>query len=942
MAATRDSDAPRSMTHRYGANSCLLTGRLKRPVELKIEAQAAVSLHGDEASRVTRHMELYSADGLISFRSGYTCVSGNDSEQHGWVTLSTSVLEGLNVLEVITAERVVAQVSTEHGHEGPYPEHVPKVTFLGTRFEDLRVCGYPVQVELDLGICGDRPRGDQTYLEDRSFLSRVQHQLENIVGTEGLPDAIRRQYHSKIGYIHDLNKRSNRRADGDSKLQCSLGRSIGAIPFPGVRTFGNLILIPDFGIVSLAELEVIQSWSKEFGVTTNFGLTMLNLVMGSIAEGEVEVAKVGLTGATRLTEANEELHRYGSDPEAIPQIVTADRTVSQVTTTHEPVPDELGGESASELREGREITVTAHSLDGIGVSHFKAGDTYRLRFRVGPPAMENLAVGDTTVKDIPASGLKTHWVVTSTSVEFVPALSTVNVQKIGNTWLAEFDLLIPERGSSQTEEVALLAGVEAGKLLVTIYAVSADDTREVYREVSVSLADRLAVEADEVCKAPKHTHLRTTHEWTTPPVHIQVSVMNGMAAVSTKRAQLEVYEFFERFAVTDNLISGAIQSVQRSLERLREAQEIYLNDLDDADIAARLAGAANWRPDAVWTNGWQPLPESTDPSHKALFSKVQQSAEWRTLASDGYALFDQCFPPNTRIREVLEKLVPGSRIDFHWSPESGPGWVSHVPWALMHLEPVDVTGQRLADPEKFLGLRFRIGTRSWNVHNGSVALGGPDATHSMNLLYWGNKPGDDVAVEARWQAAEYGKWKQSTMLPDPARPNLKDQIIQALDVPMPAPVGVIYLYCHCSVGDGSQPTLRFGNTSKGEDTVGRAEMSQKSMPDAPIVFANACTTAQADPHMTGELEQRFFRRGARAFIGTETKVPIKLASKFAWLFFQFFYRRIDPDPMSAGEALTQARMFLWTQYKNVGGLFYSMANQYDLYLASDAEVLGLR
>jgi hypothetical protein len=94
--------------------------------------------------------------------------------------------------------------------------------------------------------------------------------------------------------------------------------------------------------------------------------------------------------------------------------------------------------------------------------------------------------------------------------------------------------------------------------------------------------------------------------------------------------------------------------------------------------------------------------------------------------------------------------------------------------------------------------------------------------------------------------------------------------------------------------------------------------------------------------MTSELEQSFFERGVRAFIGTETKVPGKLASKFAWLFFQFFHRLVDPDPIAAGEALTQARMFLWTQYKNVGGLFYSMANQYDLYLASDRDVLSLR
>jgi hypothetical protein len=212
----------------------------------------------------------------------------------------------------------------------------------------------------------------------------------------------------------------------------------------------------------------------------------------------------------------------------------------------------------------------------------------------------------------------------------------------------------------------------------------------------------------------------------------------------------------------------------------------------------------------------------------------------------------------------------------------------------------------------------------------------------MHLLYWGNQPGDEVAVEAQWQAAEYRKWPQSKILPDPGLPDLKEQLVLALDQPGPSPVGLLYFYCHCSVGNGAQPCLRFGNTSKLEDTLGRLDLSQRGISDAPLVFANACTTAQADPHWSSVLEQSFFKRGVRAFIGTETKVPIKLASKFAWLYFQFFNRKVDADPMAAGEALTQARIFLWTQYRNVGGLFYSLTNQYDLYLASNNEVLALR
>jgi hypothetical protein len=218
-------------------------------------------------------------------------------------------------------------------------------------------------------------------------------------------------------------------------------------------------------------------------------------------------------------------------------------------------------------------------------------------------------------------------------------------------------------------------------------------------------------------------------------------------------------------------------------------------------------------------------------------------------------------------------------------------------------------------------------------------MGDLSTTNSLELLYWGDKSDDAVAIEARWQAAEYAHWKWSHPIPIVAAPEgPKAQVLQALERPAPPPVSVLYMYCHCSVGNGTKPFLRFGNTSRQEDTIDRTEMSQRMFVDSPLVFANACSTAQADAHMTGELEQCFFERGARAFIGTETKVPIRLASKFAWLYFQFLYRRASADPIAAGEALTQARLFLWTQFRNIGGLFYSITNQYDLYLASEEEI----
>ena len=325
MAANPKSPvAPRPSLERYHvyhAEAHVLSGNLKHPVDQPIEHHAHVVLKNRRADHITQTVEETTLEGLISFKAGHTRASGSKIEKKdlwgndhsGWVTLSTSVIEGLNVFEVITADRMVAQVSTEHAEKSG---HVPKVTFLGTRFENLRVGGYPVQVELDLAICGDRPEGDKRYLEDRGFLDRVQRQLDSIAGAKGLPEGLEKQYDAKIAYIDDLKKRANGRAKGErngySKLECSLVKSIGPIPIPGVRTFGNIIFIPDFVTVSLAEVEVgIEPSHDGFSDKTRggsplepsdsnyFTLNMLNMHLGCIGGGNVVAGSATSNGHTR-------------------------------------------------------------------------------------------------------------------------------------------------------------------------------------------------------------------------------------------------------------------------------------------------------------------------------------------------------------------------------------------------------------------------------------------------------------------------------------------------------------------------------------------------------------------------------------------------------------------------------------------------------------------
>lgn len=300
MATMTETTSP--MSHEYHAEAGLLTGHLQRPLERKIDGGAFVSLKGDGDQHLFHHAGHYDADGLISFRSGYTRVSGSYSKKRGWLTVATAVLEGLNILDVATADRVVAQVATEHP---VFDGQVPSVTFLGTRFENFRIGGNRVELELDLGICGHRPGGERPYLQDTEFLDRVERQCKEIVYAPDLRDYLRVQYDGELAHIHQLREdRAEHRKRHESNIRFTLVK--GVSDTPGAKSFGNILEIPDFGIVSLAVVEIRQSWNEEFGMMTAFILNMLDVKMGSIAEGILQGANCAVDGDSSPTENKEQ------------------------------------------------------------------------------------------------------------------------------------------------------------------------------------------------------------------------------------------------------------------------------------------------------------------------------------------------------------------------------------------------------------------------------------------------------------------------------------------------------------------------------------------------------------------------------------------------------------------------------------------------------------
>jgi hypothetical protein len=318
--------APNSISHYFHAEAHALAGTLKLPFAAEIKKQAFVKLQGNLAdlpaeeraqrSYFSQHAKNFRLEGIVSYAAAHTQVSGHESDKHAGasVTLATSVVEDLNVLNVVTADRVVAQISTTH-----IPgEYCPHVTFLGTHFENLRIARHRAEPYLKLDLAGARAEGKDALPVNKGtgLMNAIEAQYQRLKEKIGglaveerekmrLRDADaslgKKYYGFSVDYatIQDRAQKAKKDDNWDG-ITCSLvehveikdisvkaadGKSI-QIP-PPAQTFGHVIHIPDFGNIFLAELTVKHN---------SYNLTMIRLEMGCLASGSMCVASGHVNG----------------------------------------------------------------------------------------------------------------------------------------------------------------------------------------------------------------------------------------------------------------------------------------------------------------------------------------------------------------------------------------------------------------------------------------------------------------------------------------------------------------------------------------------------------------------------------------------------------------------------------------------------------------------
>jgi hypothetical protein len=225
-----------------------LSGEFRHPLWSIIPAQASAAL-STIGGHATAQVEHFHHQDFVCFKSAHTHISGKRRRDETFVTHASVVVKGLNILGMVTAERIVSRLTSIHSPQEPEGHIIAE----DSRFEGLKINGEDVKVILrhDLLIkCktfGDLAKG--------------------IAGDK------------KSGKIVSL--------DQDRQVAiCSLVEKIDT-KLKGVDVKQHVIKVENFGKIFLAEI------FAEPGTKT---LTMLRLELGSPHVGDVTAGETTTNG----------------------------------------------------------------------------------------------------------------------------------------------------------------------------------------------------------------------------------------------------------------------------------------------------------------------------------------------------------------------------------------------------------------------------------------------------------------------------------------------------------------------------------------------------------------------------------------------------------------------------------------------------------------------
>jgi hypothetical protein len=138
---------------------------------------------------------------------------------------------------------------------------------------------------------------------------------------------------------------------------------------------------------------------------------------------------------------------------------------------------------------------------------------------------------------------------------------------------------------------------------------------------------------------------------------------------------------------------------------------------------------------------------------------------------------------------------------------------------------------------------------------------------------------------------------------------------------------LVYFYCHAvskmpdegGGADDSGVSLTDGKADVRTMKM-RARTSLPPLTNCPLIFLNACESAELSPYLYDGIMPYMVARGARGMIGTEVETPALFAAEFA----KEFVKRFVDGGITLGELLRDMRVEYLEQKNNIMGLVYAL------------------
>ena len=263
-------------TYLYNAQACAIGGSIVRPVVQNINAPAA-SVLSCTGGYHTAVMENFQLENIIFIRRAVTQVSGSRGN-NSYNSFASVEIEGLNIENEVTADRIVAKLSNTVAVGGDEPSFSAG----GCLFVNLRIGGVLVEPELAIDL--------HSRLNTMSALEKAWNNTSD--GDHNALRSAARQWYLGSSDIQqeETNPGGNpiRAAEKTRKgqIRTSLIKEIkGNISHLGRS--GMMLEVPNFGKISLCEM-FVSKYSRT--------LTMLRMQLGSPVEGDESVGYLDLNG----------------------------------------------------------------------------------------------------------------------------------------------------------------------------------------------------------------------------------------------------------------------------------------------------------------------------------------------------------------------------------------------------------------------------------------------------------------------------------------------------------------------------------------------------------------------------------------------------------------------------------------------------------------------